>query len=228
MISRTKNAGISLIESMFISGIIAFVTIFMLGLIIDKPDTKIDSAKNELVVVKYDVLQPVVTDIKSYNSSPNVTALKLTPVLTPEMRRDPIQPVAPEPVAVAPQPIIEKNETHYHFEDLNSGITYFASTLLVIFLSFCCFKGMGKLIKNLSVKKAIKKSKLILTCFETDINNSATYLDYTKIITDQLRFNQTTIEQNKNSYHIPELSVVNDKLVENLTFAERNLVNDLR
>ena len=81
--------------------------------------------------------------------------------------------------------------------------------------------------KNISVKKTIKKSQRILTAFEIDINDSTTYLDYSKIITDQLRFNNTVIKQNKNSYHVPELSVVNDKLQENLTFAERSLVHNL-
>lgn len=228
MISRTKQAGMTLMELIVILGIIAITTTFMLESF--KKNEQATLEQQKVVTVKHEVLQPVVTELKDYKSLSNQTAgsLKLTPVLTPEMRKEPIQPVAPEPVVVpAPQPIIEQNENHYHFEDLNSGITYLASILLVIFVLFFSFKGLGKVMKNLSVKKAIKKSQRILTAFDTDINNSTTYLDYSKIITDQLRFNNTVIEQNKTSYHIPELSVVNDKLQASLTFTERSLVDNL-
>lgn len=228
MISRTKQAGMTLMELIVLLGIIAITTTFTLESFRAKDQAVPD--QNAVVAVKYEVLQPVVTELKDYKSLSNQTAgsLKLTPVLTPEMRKEPIQPVAPEPVVTpAPQPIIEQNENHYHFEDLNSGITYLASILLVIFVLFFSFKGLGKVMKNLSVKKAIKKSQRILTAFDTDINNSTTYLDYSKIITDQLRFNNTVIEQNKTSYHIPELSVVNDKLQASLTFTERSLVDNL-
>jgi hypothetical protein len=228
MISRTKQAGFSLLDMMVFLSVFAIVFSVALGVLSKSPET--DVKPQEAVAVKHELLQPVVTELKDYKGmSSNATgSLKLTPVTIPEMRKDPIQPVASAPVVVqAPQPIIEKNENHYHFEDLNSGITYLASILLVIFVLFCSFKGIGKVAKNVSVKKAIKKSQHILTAFETDINNSTTYLDYSKIITDQLRFNNAVIDQNKNSYHVPELSVVNDKLQASLTFTERSLVHNL-
>lgn len=235
MIFKTKQAGISLIDMMVFLSIFCIVFSICIG-IADKSNVlkvqeKIEIQHELKHEMKHELLQPVVTELKDYKSLQNhgVDNLKLIPVLNPEMRKDPIQPVIPEPIVVAPapQPIIEQTENHYHFEDLNSGITYLASILLFIFILFFSFKGVGNLVKNISVKKAIKKSQRILTAFEIDINDSTTYLDYSKIITDQLRFNNTVIKQNKNSYHVPELSVVNDKLQENLTFAERSLVHNL-
>jgi hypothetical protein len=228
MISKTKQAGVSLLDMMVFMSVFAIVFSIGLGVLSKSPTP--DITQPEVAVVKHELLQPVVTELKDYKgmSSNASGSLKLIPVTIPEMRKDPIQPANPEPVVVqAPQPIIEKNENHYHFEDLNSGITYLASIILAIFVLFCSFKGIGKVAKNLSVKNAIKKSKHILIAFENDINNSTTYLDYSKIITDQLRFNNAVIDQNKNSYHIPELSVVNDKLQASLTFAERSLVHNL-
>lgn len=228
MISKTKQAGLALMEIMLLLSMILIITTIGLSFVNVQEKAAVETP--EVMAVKHELLQPVVTDLKDYKSLSSNAAgsLKLTPVLTPEMRKEPIQPVAPEPVIVqSPQPIIEKNENHYHFEDLNSGITYLASILLVIFVLFCSFKGIGKFAKNVSVKNAIKKSQHILTAFETDINNSTTYLDYSKIITDQLRFNNAVIDQNKNSYHVPELSVVNDKLQASLTFTERSLVHNL-
>lgn len=228
MISRTKQAGFSLLDMMVFLSVFAIVFSVALGVLSKSPET--DVKTHEVAAVKHELLQPVVTELKDYKGmSSNATgSLKLTPVTIPEMRKDPIQPVVPEPVVVqAPQPIIEQNENHYHFEDLNSGITYLASIILAIFVLFCSFKGIGKIAKNLSVKNAIKTSKHILKAFEIDINNSTTYLEYSKIITDQLRFNNAVIDQNKNSYHIPELSVVNDKLQASLTFAECSLVHNL-
>ena len=228
MISKTKQAGSSFLEVMAVIVGFGFVSGFAFILILE-PKQKAIVETQEIVSVKHELLQPVVTELKDYKSLPNQTGLsKLTPVTIAEMRKEPIQPVEPEPVVVpAPQPIIEKSENHYHFEDLNSGITYLASILLVIFVLFFSFKGFAKVAKNMSVKKAIKRSYRILTAFDGDINNSTTYLDYSKLITEQLRFNETVIEQNNTSYHIPELSVVNDKLKANLTFTERSLVQNL-
>jgi hypothetical protein len=228
MISKTKQAGSSFLEVMAVIVAFCFVSVFTFVLI-SEPKQKAIVDTQEIVSVKHELLQPVVTELKDYKSLPNQKGLsKLTPVTIAEMRKDPIQPVEPEPVVVpAPQPIIEKSENHYHFEDLNSGITYLASILLVIFVLFFSFKGFAKVAKNMSVKKAIKRSYRILTAFDGDINNSTTYLDYSKLMTEQLRFNETVIEQNNTSHHIPELSVVNDKLKANLTFAERSLVQNL-
>ena len=229
MISKTKQAGTSLLEVMAVIVAFGFVSVFTMVLI-SEPKEKASVKTQETVSVKHELLQPVVTELKDYKSLPNQAGVsKLTPVTIAEMRKDPIQPVEPEPVVVVPSPppIIEKSENHYHFEDLNSGITYLASILLVIFVLFFSFKGFAKVAKNVSVKKAIKRSYRILTAFDGDINNSTTYLDYSKLMTEQLRFNETVIEQNNTSYHIPELTVVNDKLKANLTFTERSLVQNL-
>lgn len=232
MISKKKMSGFSGINMLVVIAVSFLIVSYSLTAYKANIDEKAkpEAAIAATVEAKHELLQPVVTEFKSYSNQTYVSDSKLTPVLNPEKRKDPILPIAPvEKVEKpTPQPIIEKNENHYHFEDLNSGITYLASSLLGIFAAFCLYKGFGKFAQNLSVKKAIKKSKLLLTSFEADINNSSTYLDYTRVITDQLRFNNTIMEQNKNSYHIPALSVVNDKLVANLNFAESSLVKDMR
>lgn len=231
MISKNKMAGFSeiymLLSIIFFFSIMSYLLMSQKGTPSDMSETKTSVATVE---VKHEILQPVVTEFKSYSNETYVSNSKLTPVLNPEMRKDPILPVAPvEKVETpVPAPIIEKNENHYHFEDLNSGITYLASSLLGIFTAFCLYKGFGRISQNISVKRAIKKSTILLKSFEADINNTSTYLDYTRVITDQLRFNNTIMEQNKNSYHIASLSVVNDKLVANLNFAESSLVKDMR
>jgi len=239
MIFKNNISGCSLIrqfvKDLSINLVVIFLVAFIIHFIFSLFDSNEDVSNNkkEKVTVahsKFEPLQPVVTEFKNYSNQPYVSDSKLMPILNPEMRKEPILPVAPvekieKPV---PQPIIEKNENHYHFEDLNSGITYLASSLLGIFVAICFYKGFGKFSQNLSVKRAIKKSNLLLDAFEADINNESRYLDYTRVITDQLRFNNTIMEQNKNSYHIPVLSVVNDKLVANLNFAENSLVNDMK
>lgn len=43
---------------------------------------------------------------------------------------------------------------------------------------------------TLTIKKAIKNSKLILKSFTNDVNDHATYLDYSRQYNDQLSLNK--------------------------------------
>lgn len=233
MMLKNRQRGFGEIEILTIFTIftLTFIASFILTSVVTHSKDVAKKTEVNQVTLKHEVLQPVVTELKDYKGldTQKSSITKLSPVISPAMNKEPIKPIAPEPVVTpVPQSIIEQNENHYHFEDLNSGITYLATILLVIFLLFCSFKGLGKIVNNLAVKKAIKLSQQILSSFESDINNSNTYLEYSKKIMAQLSFNRIVFEQHKTSNHIPALTVVHEQLLSNLQFAERSLVTDMR
>jgi uncharacterized SAM-binding protein YcdF (DUF218 family) len=210
----------------------AFLIISLLSasIVVGKHKREKDAAAQLMAAKKNEALQPVVTELKTYSES---TVFKLSPVTIPDMRKEavktfPLEPMKTEPpAAVAPTPIIQQSENHYHFEDLNSGITYLGSVLLIMFALFSLFKLFEKITKKLSVQKAIKISRRILKSFEKDINHTETYLEYNKSIHNQIVFNKIIIDQYKNSSLIPELMVVNSQLLDNLDFTQRDLVSSL-
>lgn len=219
--------------------IVCFVAFFTISLcatsiMVRKEQRKDEEAARSMAAKKNETLQPVVTELKNYSES---TVFKLSPVTIPDMRKEAVNTFPlnamntskPEPaaIAVAPVPIIQKNENHYHFEDLNSGITYLGSVLFIMFALFAIFKFFEKINKKISVQKAIKISRRILMSFEKDINNTETYLEYNKSIHNQIVFNKIIIDQYKHSSLIPELMVVNSQLLDNLDFTQRDLVSVL-
>lgn len=235
MISKNKQKGFSLLEIMVLFSFFFIITFIFTSMGVNKTDTPKQSEtiaiKQEVKpAVKYERIQPIVTEIIDYRRQPKQNKdFKLTPVVNPEMRTEPIQPVAPEPVVVTPPPapVIEQTENHYHFEDLNTGLMYLGSVVLTIFGLFYTFKGAGKLMVTLTIKKAIKNSKLILKSFTNDVNDHATYLDYSRQYNDQLSLNKLIIEQYSNNYYAGELKIYNEHLSRNLSFIERMFVADM-
>lgn len=231
MISKNKQKG-HIIFLMMITFFLFFtISLFSASFVIKKEEPVIK--QQETVIAKKEIrnelIQPVVTEIKDYRRQPNNGGMKVTPVITPKMRTEPIQPVAPEPVTVTPTPapIIEQTENHYHFEDLNTGLIYLGSVVLAVFGLFYSFKGLGKLVTTLTIKKAIKNSKLIMEAFTKDVNNINTYLDYSRKHNDQLSLNKLIIEQYNNNYYARELKIYNEHLSGNLSFIERMFVAEM-
>lgn len=233
MISKNKQRGSSLFELMIIF-VLFFIVTFTVASFIGNDKTTPTPSQPQVVAVKkevkYERIQPIVTEIIDYRRQPKQNKdFKLTPVVNPEMRTEPIQPVEPEPVVVTPPPapVIEQTENHYHFEDLNTGLMYLGSVVLTIFGLFYSFKGAGKLMVTLTIKKAIKNSKLILENFSNDVNDHTTYLDYSRKYNDQLSLNKLIIEQYNNNYYAGELKIHNEHLSRNLSFIERMFVADM-
>lgn len=237
MISKNKQRGSTLFELMIIFTLFFCITlIFVSFLGNDKPTTTPSQSQATAVKpevkkeIKYERIQPIVTEIIDYRRQPKQNKdFKLTPVVNPEMRTEPIQPVVPDPVMVTPPPapVIEQTENHYHFEDLNTGLMYLGSVVLTMFGLFYAFKGAGKLMVTLTIKKAIKNSKLILEAFSNDVNDHTTYLDYSRKYNDQLSLNRLIIEQYNNNYYAGELKIHNEHLSRNLSFIERMFVADM-
>lgn len=237
MISKNKQRGSSLFELMLIFFLffgIAFLSLSSM----DNDKTTTTPNQSQAVAVKSDVkkevkyerIQPIVTEIIDYRRQPKQNKdFKLTPVVNPEMRTEPIQPVAPEPVVATPTPapVIEQTENHYHFEDLNTGLIYLGSVVLTMFGLFYAFKGASKLMVTMTIKKAIKNSKLIQEAFSNDVNDHTTYLDYSRKYNDQLSLNRLIIEQYNNNYYAGELKIHNEHLLRNLSFIERMFVADM-
>jgi len=237
MISKNKQRGSSLFEIMIIFVLFFIVTFTVASFIGNDKTTTTPSQSQAIAIkpevkkdVKYERIQPIVTEIIDYRRQPKQNKdFKLMPVVNPEMRTEPIQPVAPEPVVVTPPPapIIEQTENHYHFEDLNTGLMYLGSIVLTMFSLFYAFKGAGKLMVTLTIKKAIKNSKFIQEAFSNDVNDHTTYLDYSRKYNDQLSLNRLIIDRYNDNYYAGELKIHTEHLASSLSFIERMFVADM-
>lgn len=123
------------------------------------------------------------------------------------------------------EPIIEKTENHYHFDNLNKGLKFLGFALLSIFGTILILKFFKNIRSVMVVKSAIKKSNKILSSFDNSIKNKEKYLAFSQHIAEQIFVNNIIISNQKDKNNIVNLILNTEKLKDRLNFMENSLLD---
>lgn len=119
-------------------------------------------------------------------------------------------------------------ENHYDLKELNDGlmaVSGLGGFALLVFIIYKCF-GVGR--RTLMLSVARKRSLILISAFDSIIDDVKHCLDHNNRIMEQTSLNNLLIEVNKGNPSMNCLILSNQIMKDQYNFIERKILNDFK